>query len=65
MSLAVPLIAYFEVFKIIGEISGWGLYAHNLLIFKHFLLFSVERVGLRLKQEDETSAFRKLCEYEQ
>ena len=26
--------------------------AHSLLIFKYFLLFSVERVRLRLKQEN-------------
>ena len=51
MSLAVLLNAYFEVFKITDEVV-WDYHAHNLLIFKHFLLFSVERARLRFKQEN-------------
>ena len=49
MSLAVHNLKYF---KIIGKEGSYrDYYAHNLHILAYLLLFSVERVRLRLKQE--------------
>ena len=48
----------------VKQVVARNYYAHNLPIFKYFLLFSVERVALRLKQENQPSVFRKLCEWE-
>ena len=42
----------FKYFKIIGKEGSYrDYYAHNMHIFKYLLLFSVESVRLRLKQE--------------